>query len=52
MSLAAATPDAILSSRQEAFCHHYAASGNAADAARRAGSDPLSPPAMTKHDIP
>ena len=30
-------PAAALSTRQEAFCRHYAASGNAADAARRAG---------------
>ena len=28
---------AVLSSRQEAFCRHFTASGNAADAARRAG---------------
>ena len=30
-------PDIALSTRQEAFCRHYAASGNAADAARQAG---------------
>ena len=30
-------PAVALSTRQEAFCRHYAASGNAADAARRAG---------------
>ncbi len=30
-------PTLSLSSRQEAFCRHYTASGNAADAARRAG---------------
>ena len=30
-------PNVALSSRQEAFCRHYAVSGNAADAARRAG---------------
>ena len=30
-------PAVALSSRQEAFCRHYAASGNAADAARQAG---------------
>ena len=30
-------PTLCLSSRQEAFCRHYTASGNAADAARRAG---------------
>ncbi len=30
-------PDVALSTRQEAFCRHYAASGNAADAARQAG---------------
>ena len=30
-------PAAALSTRQEAFCRHYAVSGNAADAARRAG---------------
>ena len=30
-------PTVALSSRQEAFCRHYAASGNAADAARQAG---------------
>ena len=30
-------PAVALSTRQEAFCRHYAASGNAADAARQAG---------------
>ena len=30
-------PAVALSTRQEAFCRHYATSGNAADAARRAG---------------
>ena len=30
-------PAIALSTRQEAFCRHYTASGNAADAARRAG---------------
>ena len=30
-------PTVTLSSRQEAFCRHFTASGNAADAARRAG---------------
>ncbi len=30
-------PTLSLSTRQEAFCRHYTASGNAADAARRAG---------------
>ena len=30
-------PALALSTRQEAFCRHYTASGNAADAARRAG---------------
>ena len=30
-------PAIALSTRQEAFCRHYAASGNAADAARQAG---------------
>ena len=30
-------PAVALSTRQEAFCRHYTASGNAADAARRAG---------------
>ena len=30
-------PTVTLSSRQEAFCRHFVASGNAADAARRAG---------------
>ncbi len=30
-------PTVALSTRQEAFCRHYAASGNAADAARQAG---------------
>ena len=30
-------PDIALSTRQEAFCRYYAVSGNAADAARRAG---------------
>ncbi len=30
-------PAIALSTRQEAFCRHYAVSGNAADAARRAG---------------
>ena len=30
-------PAIALSTRQEAFCRHYATSGNAADAARRAG---------------
>ena len=30
-------PTVALSSRQEAFCRHFTASGNAADAARRAG---------------
>ena len=30
-------PAVALSSRQEAFCRHYAASGNAADATRQAG---------------
>ncbi len=30
-------PTVALSTRQEAFCRHYAVSGNAADAARRAG---------------
>ena len=29
--------DPVLSTRQEAFCRHFTASGNAADAARRAG---------------
>ena len=30
-------PAVALSTRQEAFCRHYTASGNAADAARQAG---------------
>ena len=30
-------PTVALSTRQEAFCRHYAVSGNAADAARQAG---------------
>ena len=30
-------PAIALSTRQEAFCRHYTASGNAADAARQAG---------------
>ena len=30
-------PAIALSARQEAFCRHYAVSGNAADAARQAG---------------
>ncbi len=30
-------PTVTLSSRQEAFCRHFVASGNAADAARQAG---------------
>ncbi|MCY3752709.1 MAG: hypothetical protein OXG99_01295 [Alphaproteobacteria bacterium] len=30
-------PAIALSTRQEAFCRHYAVSGNAADAARQAG---------------
>ena len=30
-------PTVALAARQEAFCRHYAVSGNAADAARRAG---------------
>ena len=34
-------PAVALSTRQEAFCRHYAVSGNAADAARQAGSAPL-----------
>ena len=33
-----------LSTRQEAFCRHYAVSGNAADAARQAGSALLERP--------
>ena len=38
-------PAVALSTRQEAFCRHYAASGNAADAARQAGySGALRPP--------
>ena len=40
-------PAVALSTRQEAFCRHYAASGNATYAARRAGHaelhDPRSP---------
>ena len=44
MSVATAAPerepiahDPVLSTRQEAFCRYFTASGNAADAARRAG---------------
>ncbi|MXW92855.1 MAG: hypothetical protein F4Z47_13800 [Rhodospirillaceae bacterium] len=32
----------VLSSRQEAFCRHFVATGNAADAARRSGYAPMS----------
>ncbi len=32
-------PDRAPSTRQEAFCRHFVASGNAADAARQAGYD-------------
>ena len=37
-------PAIALSSRREAFCRHFVASGNAADAARRAGFAELHDP--------
>ncbi|MCY3755784.1 MAG: hypothetical protein OXG99_17035 [Alphaproteobacteria bacterium] len=40
-------PAVALSTRQEAFCRHYAASGNAADAARQTADREFVP----DHDI-
>ena len=49
---ATAAHEPSLSTRQKAVCRRFAASGNAADAPRRAGPTTGNPrPTMTSHDI-